>query len=274
MSVLDFTLGADPEFTCVRRGSIVSANNFCRDDGKLGCDGNGVTFEIRPSPFKEPLDLTNEIREILKEHCFTFPEFRTFDWHAGGEYGGYAMGGHVHLGIKEANNNWLVSMLDNYFGAIMVLAEDRKQGLARRRIGYGTVSEFRTQSHGIEYRAISSWLTSPYIAVATLSLAKTVAFEAMTNKTFEFTNYLLKSDFSTMNTDKLYSKFPEIWASITKMAQYQKYKPFIDILYFIIKNKLTWFPNCSMKHAWGIYDGKDFSNCIPMDVIWSRFLNK
>ena len=34
------------------------------------------------------------------------------------------------------------------------------------------------------------------------------------------------------------------------MKLYQKYKLYIDLIYFLVKNELTWFPKTTMKEAW------------------------
>ncbi|MEK6882062.1 MAG: hypothetical protein AABY22_20770, partial [Nanoarchaeota archaeon] len=104
------------------------------------------------------------------------------------------------------------------------------------------------------YRTPGSWITSPYIAAAILCLGKTVMFESLNNTKFKWQSFVKPTDFTLMNTETVKKKFPEIWKDITKMQLYQKYKPYIDLLYFLVNSNLTWFPSVTMKNAWGIAD--------------------
>ena len=57
--LIDFTIGADPEFVCVHRNRIVAAHEYLNCDSNLdfGADGNEVTFELRPEPSKNPIQI-------------------------------------------------------------------------------------------------------------------------------------------------------------------------------------------------------------------------
>jgi hypothetical protein len=75
-----------------------------------------------------------------------------------------------------------------------------------------------------------------------------------------------------MDQARVLSKFPEIWADITKMHLYQTYKPYLDLIFFLVKNKLTWLPATGMKESWGVVNMTQcISNKIGMDVIWHRY---
>jgi len=75
-----------------------------------------------------------------------------------------------------------------------------------------------------------------------------------------------------MNTARIMQLFPNIWRDITAMELYQKYKPYVDLIYFLIKKGLTWLPNNGMKESWGLIDvSKTYTDKIKMDVLWERF---
>ncbi|MEK6881395.1 MAG: hypothetical protein AABY22_17360, partial [Nanoarchaeota archaeon] len=122
------------------------------------------------------------------------------------------------------------------------------------------------------YRTPGSWITSPYIAAAILCLGKTIMFESLNNMKFKWQSFVNSDDFTSMKTAKVKRNFPKIWKDITKMQLYQKYKPYIDLLYFLVNSNLTWFPSVTMKNAWGIANLHDYTRSkINLDVIWLKY---
>ena len=276
--VIDFTIGADPEFALLnpRNGRIVSAGNWVSEDEgtEFGVDGNGTTFEVRPAPAKEPLDIVNNLHDIFVRATLEEPELIRFNWVAGTWHGGYPFGGHVHFGLSSRmiSHKSAVDFLDHYVGVVSLLLERRKDGLKRREDGYGGMGDLREQEWGFEYRPMSSWLSTPYISAALLCLSKTVMYEVMNNSNFEWHKFAQPDDFSTMNQARVREIFPKIWADITKMHLYQVYKPYIDLIYFLVSNNLTWFPSTGMKESWGICNMKPcISNKIGVDILWHRY---
>ena len=275
--VIDFTMGADPEFACLnQKGQMITATDFVsQEEGvEFGSDGNGITFEIRPAPSKDPIQVVNNIRDIFVRQTINEPEFLKFKWISGTWHRGYPFGGHVHFGIpaRLIAHTDAVNFLDHYVGLVSILMEIRQHGLKRRADDYGCMGAFRKQKWGFEYRTMSSWISSPYIATAMLCLSKTVMYEVLNNSRFKWHKFAVKDDFYKMNQKKVIEKFPTIWSDITKMYLYQLYKPYIDLIYFLIENKLTWLPTTGMKECWGIVDMKPcISNKIGMDLIWHRY---
>lgn len=275
MAEFDFTLGADPEFVCIDGRTLIESGAYTNQHNELGCDGNNVLFEARPEPSKEPLEIVGNIHDIFSRWIHSHKEFQKFSWRAGSHYADQCMGGHIHFGIKPAKipTNDCVIPLDNYVGVISMLLENRNQGLRRRANGnYGRMSDTRPQDWGFEYRTPASWATSPYVAAAILCLAKTVMYEFANNPQFEPRIVATAADFANMNVDKFYRVFPQLWQDITEMELYQKYKPYLDLIYFLVNKRLSWFPSGSMKEAWGLVDlTKAYVDKIRMDVIWERF---
>ncbi len=89
-------------------------------------------------------------------------------------------GGHIHLGGNQyadykklyTNLKTLIPMLDILVGNTCVLI-DRHEGNKERRKCYGRAGEFRTPSHGVEYRTLSNfWLKSYPLMSFVFALAR------------------------------------------------------------------------------------------------------
>lgn len=276
MAELDFTMGADPEFLCIDGRSIVMAEDFTDLESEIGRDGNRVLFEVRPKPSTDPLVIVGNMHDIFARWVHSHKEFQKFQWRAGSHYADMCMGGHIHFGIKPSAIPIAdcASVLDNYVGAITMLIENRNQGLRRRQDNhnYGRMSDTRPQKWGFEYRTPASWVSSPYVSAAVLCLSKVVMYEFANNNNFTPRTVVSAEDFTTMNTKKILQQFPQLWRDITEMQLYQQYKPYVDLIYFLVKKGLTWFPSTSMKEAWGLVDvSKTYVDKIKMDVLWERF---
>lgn len=274
--IIDFTVGADPEFSCEWSRKVVPASHWVGEDGTLdfGRDGNGITFELRPAPSKNPLQIVNHIRDIFVRQVIKEPEFLKFKWVSGSWHKGYPLGGHVHFGLTNTQTNHMdaVDILDHYVGACSLLLERHKDACKRRADSYGHMGDMRVQNWGFEYRTMSSWISTPYVAAAMLCLSKTVMFEILNNSKFEWHEYVTPEDFEDCNQTKLRKVFPEIWSDITKMHLYQTHKPHIDLIYYLVKNKLTWLNVNDLKSCWGIIDMKQcIGDKVNVDVLWSRY---
>ena len=276
-NLIDFTIGADPEFGALdRSGNIVCASDYVDggNDVEFGCDGNDMTFELRPAPSKNPLQIVNNIHDIFVRKTIETPEILKLKWIAGTWHAGYPFGGHVHFGLsnRQVNHSEAINHLDHYVGVVSLLLEVKADGIKRREDSYGGMGDMRTQSWGFEYRPMSSWLSSPYVAAAILCLSKTVMYEKLNNPNFKWHQFAVPADFRNMNQERILSKFPEIWADITKMYLYQQYKPYIDLIYFLVKNRLTWLTASGMKESWGVVNMTPcISNKVSMDILWHRY---
>ncbi len=270
-------MGADPEFICVNsKGSIIHSQNVVSTSvtADFGCDGNGVTFEVRPAPSKNPIEVVHNIRDIFIRQVIEKPSFLKYNWISGSFHKDYPIGGHIHFGIKNnvIAHTSAISFLDDYVGSISILLENKEDGLKRRSYDYGLMGDYREQDWGFEYRPMSSWISSPYVATAIIALSKTVMYEVLNNPKFDWHTFVMDIDFKEMRQDNIRELFPKIWSDITKMTLYQNYKPYIDLLYFLVTNKLTWLSTSSMKDSWGIIDMKKcISKKFTLDVIWQRF---
>jgi hypothetical protein len=279
--IFDFTMGADPELV-VKDGATVLGDKILTEYDEFGIDGNHYWFEIRPDPSKSPLEVANNIRSIMVRQCLKRPAFLNYDWFAGSfasnPNGDYGLGGHIHFGVKgdRISPDTAALVLSQYVGAATLLIEDRDQGLKRRHFKggkYGFINDQREKPYGFEYRSPSSWLTDPKVTIAVLCLAKTVLFELLNNDKFNPSKRIKESHFINMEVDSVREVWPDIWDEITRMSLYAQYKPYIDVLYFMIKRHRMWFPAVSLREAWGVVNSTNVSK-IPIASIWYKFLDK
>ncbi len=291
----EFLIGADPEFCCLNGKKLVNGYHYIgNEDAAFGMDGGGIVFEARPNPSENPLEVVVNIQNIIQSQVLRQQKLANLNWCAGSvcrvsgydeaEDGPnrsvYPLGGHIHFGVKGYPNlssssgsgdNYgsATSFLSQYVGACSVLIEKPKDARSRRR-DYGGFMDYRPTLYGFEYRTPSSWLTSPYVSAAMLCLAKAAMHEYMYVSSAN-PKRVSGRDISLCSA-ALRRKFPDIWKEITHFQLYQEYKPYIDLIYFLVDNNLNWFPKCNFQTAWGVSDLKDLTkHKISLDLIWARY---
>jgi len=286
----NFLQGADPEFSLYDEGKnqVVSAKGIISGNSlssKFGTDGCGTTAEIRPDPSTDPFEIIKDIRQIMLNAVDSYPELFELKWIAGSYFKGFPLGGHIHFGVpfekSKFDYNLIAKILTQYVGAASLLLEKKEDFLSRKKIGYGAFGEVRQAPHGIEYRTVGSWLTSPYFAASFLCLSRAVMYEIY-NENYEFFNdkeYIKNEDFIRGNALELNKNFDKVWKDITGFRLYQEYKPYIDLIYRLVKDpegSKTWlFINQDMKETWGIVPGivDTPQEILTMDFIWNRYIN-
>lgn len=271
----NMTLGADPELVISYRNTVVNASNFVGSNSgcaEFGADGNGTTFELRPHYHEEPYGLVQNIRELLLKAVTKDNDLLKFDWNAGSFHLGFPTGGHIHFGMPNmTQRDVFVNNLDQFLAPIAVLLEDEAGAKKRREGSYGHYGDSRTQSHGLEYRVLSSWLTSPHIAMGILSLAKVIAHERFV-KNLPSTSLVDSEDITKVRRTALFERFPLIWKKITQMELYPQYKTYIDWLKFLVEHEKSWFPKENMKNAWGLVDMSKISESTKLTMfnVWGK----
>lgn len=98
-----------------------------------------------------------------------------------------------------------------------------------RKDSYGRLGDVRTQNWGTEYRSPSSWIHSPALALAVLSLAKHIVNQSYINNTI----------FTTMRTEDVYG--------ISYDTLYEKYNNH-DVRFFREKREAVW----SIINSWPV----------------------
>ena len=275
--VRDFLMGCDPEFLMLWGNKSVAATGFTiwnSDEETCGSDGGGVAFEARPEPSRNPLELVTSIRQIFIHKLMRFPMTQKFEWRAGTYFNDHCLGGHIHFAIRSPGPTECVPVLSEYLGACSMLIEDKAEGKRRREMhdDYGGYISWRKQSYGFEYRTCGSWLTSPYIAAAHLCLGKVVMHQMLNQVGFKNPNRFDEEVFASSDLSFVAARFPELWAEVTEMQLYPLYKEYLDIIPFLVKKRLSWFPSCSMKDAWGIsHITPSVPEPIQMQDIWRDY---
>ncbi|ABZ83826.1 hypothetical protein HM1_0729 [Heliomicrobium modesticaldum Ice1] len=179
-SVTDVTLGADPEFMFKhsRSGRLVPANRFFQTDGPIGCDRRKAIAEIRPAPKTAARELTQAIGALLAGAAAKVRKKPVRMLAGAMPLSQFPIGGHIHFGGLPLTFP-ILRALDNYLLIPLFLIE-RGDAAIRRRKYYGYIGDVRLKGPDrFEYRSPSSWLVSPAITLATLSLAKLIVEQAL-----------------------------------------------------------------------------------------------
>lgn len=170
--VIDFTLGADPEFefrnAAGDRG--LRANEYLRHAGRLGCDGHSSTGEMRPGPGNAD-EVFNNIKAIIRSARAVSLRHNNMQMIAGCGIS-QQLGGHIHFGgLMET------SLMVDCLGILIALPL-RTISDAEHRRSYGNLTDTRHQPHGWEYRAPCSWLSHPALTYGVLVISQYVAYRA------------------------------------------------------------------------------------------------
>lgn len=198
------TIGADPEFLFVNctegdvlsgnvpNGSVTSANTILRGglSGKVGCDGCSSTAEIRPSPSKDAVKLSKNIKKCLEQVNNKLWETKRTDLQmlCGSGTPHIPIGGHIHFGGIYLNHLDPTNMpptnpvstlkLVHALDMVSCLLASKQSLIRNRRLRhYGRLGDARRQPWGFEYRVPESWLTDPKTATAILALYHSVVIE-------------------------------------------------------------------------------------------------
>lgn len=268
----DFKIGCDPEFAFVtqRGNNIREAEEIITDNsqGEVGLDGCGRIPEIRPDPSTHPSEVVKNIRIALVNMATEQDSSLRVNWRAGTCVGEEPIGGHIHFGTKEVgfkNREFPTTLIDSYVAQPILMLESRDESRRRRMDSdYGQLGDLRTDhEHGVEYRTLGSWLTSPWIALGVLSLAKVVAWEGLVKgASADISLRITNSVYREYNEGVVRPRCPKIYSKIQEMTLYKlpEYKAPIDFIFNLIMGGRKWFPKCGMMSAWGITSK---SNIIP-----------
>ena len=214
--IKNITLGCDPEFGLVNpEGTIVNAMGCVKEQigVSFGLDHGGRIMELRPAPSPTPMGLVDNIRALMVKGLSLNPETSKHRWKAGSMVDTDAIGGHVHLGhksfIDSPLGNRVIELLNRVVTPLFILLEHPVEAVHRRvGTGYGAVSgsnSMRNQPHGVEYRALPSWLGKPEHALGAISLSHLVACNSDTTDMVKSIMSLPQIDLEALeNCDKKY----------------------------------------------------------------------
>ena len=258
------TLGADPEFLLLNKsGRSVSGDGIrglCGGtNARFGVDGGGCAMELRPSPSTNPIQVVKSIELTLKSGLRNHPSTRQYKWVGGGSCE-QPIGGHIHFGTHalrapeypkpggHTNISVLARDLDLFLALPVLAIEKKEEAIARRATGYGRLSDMRSQPWGCEYRTLGSWVTSPAVALAVLSLAKVVACESLAGQIAGAERVGVPNEqfIRAMVAPAITAK---AWERIEKMALFPKYKKDIELIRELAAKGQTWHAG-DLKATW------------------------
>ncbi len=261
------TIGADPEFAFLdRAGRLKRPDSIIRGGGTdvaFGIDGAGRVAELRPPYADSPKKLVANIKGVMQDGLNTYPLSAEMKWKAGGVAGEEPMGGHIHLGHDKLCSRSLATKvgdaLNRIVAPLVLMAEDRDEAVLRR-LGsiYGQLTGehcWREQPWGMEYRVLSSWLTSPEDALSVLTATYLVG------KNFDNQEFLdaalelpeVDNDFFIDCNKKVIAFYLQEIAKVMKKATgYRELLPDMRHLFSLIIERKTFDVNRDMKEAWGL----------------------
>ena len=178
-----FLVGSDPEFVIGgHNGEALFYSSNLRLDtaAPFGADLDGRLVELRPRAYRSVLKGLASLQASM-QWLAMHPDTMHAGWYCPVvDVEGRALGGHIHFGRKTATRKAEVEALDRLYAALVAAETFDFKGSVYRHdnSGYGKVGDVRIQKYGFEYRAMPSWLTSPYTAMVVLTLAKLAVFEA------------------------------------------------------------------------------------------------
>src|SRR3990167_76899 len=239
MSLKQLTIGADPEIAIVSplHGKYVSAQSLITDDmsrsGEFGLDGNPSTLELRPKPSTNPLEVVENIYQILESAKTKYPQIFRMNLKASDN--NLSIGGHVHFGTSQKDG--MLPALNTLLALPLSLVENKKHRYARvENSSYGKWGDARSQEWGFEYRTLPSWLATRQLSEATLSLGYLIVDQIYRGK--EVNPALLKlipeselqELFKRGYTGAIKTFMPTISRDIYRLDGIQKYRKQIDYL--------------------------------------------
>lgn len=272
----EFTIGCDPELIihhksvgCVSAEAFIDCEKYTLEHafGEYGLDGAPFTMELRPKEANTPLELARHIQLCLLQACNDNPHLAELNWMAGAakesiNIDGYRaihpIGGHIHFGIPQ--KPFMVKMLDRYLALPYALLEDKDEAFLRKKEkSYGRLSDARPQNWGWEYRTPSSWLYSPALAIATLSVAKHIInqFRIKGNDVLRrtaVTRYLGEDIYDPyMAHDEVFMRhtFEDVWAELLSWPMENTLKEGIEAFQTLIESGFK-VDDQDIKKNWGI----------------------
>lgn len=222
-------LGADPEFVLRKPGGgFVSANRFLEKEGKVGCDAVVLSrdkvihplAELRPKPCTTPRELVRELYWTMRLAARQIPD-TSLAWLSGSMPGkGLSTGGHVHISGVWLHHH-LLRALDNYVALPLVLAEGEASG--QRRPKYGFLGDVRRKRHGgFEYRTLPSWLATPELAFAVLTLMHIVALHYRELRETPLDHLDIQRAYYNGDKSQLLPVVRKLWPDLARLPAYRQ----------------------------------------------------
>jgi hypothetical protein len=255
-----FLLGSDMELMlCNSTGKLVLASKYLSRKGKVGCDDRSIQFdgqrlplmELRPDPDDTPIGLLANLRSTMMEAATKINNTH-IQWRAGSmPFRPYCTGGHLHFSNVPFSSHF-IRVLDNYLGVPLMMVEDPLTARLRRP-RYGFLGDVRHKNYGgFEYRTPGSFLVSPDVTAAAYCLAYVLAVHHRELPVFDIYEENMQSAFYLNRTDVMRPVVERNLTYLRRLAGYDRYKEYIDPLFEMIQDGLTWDEQVDVKAVWAI----------------------
>ncbi|QGG48698.1 putative amidoligase domain-containing protein [Heliorestis convoluta] len=244
-------LGADPEFMIknIRTGKLIPASRFFTLQGTIGCDNRRSIGELRPAPQSSPYKLTESIRTLLGRASKKLKNKR-YRLLAGSQpFQHFPIGGHIHFGGVPLSFQ-VMRALDNYLLIPLYLVEKSNTAIKRRRY-YGYIGDIRLKGpKRFEYRSPGSWLVSPEVTLAALSLAKVVALSADQLPLDYFADLNACRSFYRGEKDYFRPLCQHLRKDLEKLPLYNELSSSILPLWEMIEQSQEWLEDIDLRESW------------------------
>lgn len=184
----DVTVGCDPEFELIGRdGAIHEADRIILEGTganiEIGVDGSGSPVELRPRPSHMPETVVRNIKNLLKRFTRSYPGYKlSYDGHR------FSVGGHIHSGVRGVTitdymARVMAQVMDDFIGKLVLPLA----GWARRGSSYNTLTKYRIQPWGFEYRTPpAAVFANPRMAKLCMKACRMICFTFMNKKRFSY----------------------------------------------------------------------------------------
>jgi hypothetical protein len=260
-----FTIGADPEIMLRGKQGVIAACSIVSEMdahhnayGSYGRDGCDQILELRPKAATTPYMLVKNIQKVIELACSKNRHLLNHAWMAGSFKEDWGIGGHIHFGVRQ--RPFMVPMLDHFLAGFVTLIESKEEAIARRgKKGYGKMGDFRHQDWGFEYRTLSSWIASPCVALAVLSLAKHIMnqFEIEDNHIFQdgsLRTYLeldIHKIHMSHDTEFFYNVYELMWPMVRSWPTEKNLVKGLDMFELLVKSGYK-IDDRNILKSWGI----------------------
>ena len=256
-----FLMGTDVELMLknATSGKMVLASRYFSRKGNIGCDDRSVQFdgkrlpllELRPEPDSNPVGLVANLRKLMTEASHSINQ-RNVEWRAGSmPFQPYSIGGHIHFSGLPFTSQF-VRALDNYVGLPLMVVEDQRTAVLRRK-RYGFYGDIRHKDYGgFEYRTPASFIVSPEIATAALCLAYVVAVHHRELPVYDIYDRQLQQSFFNGHAGALAPIAERNLALLARTSSYTRYREHIEPLVAMIRSGTVWNEQQDIRAVWGI----------------------
>lgn len=265
------TLGTDPELEIVDvvSGRTLPANDVFKPDNwqtdELGYDGHNATAEMRIKPAKTPAEAVRYVHNILERNKKRYPQLFQHNLMASSR--NLSLGGHLHFGseaLRGGNSEaeelriQLVRNLDNLLAFPAMFLEVKEHSVHRRMGNYGHLSDYRSQTWGIEYRTLGSFISSKELTTVIFYVGEAIA-DATINYGFKAKNNVdndaFDYAFNRQSRDLLKPHLKKTFAQLRALPKYKTNKTTkreIEHFISLVKESKPLF-GMEVKEGWNIY---------------------